>query len=70
MRRKRPRLDDRRNEPGHTNYDWINGMRVGILVGAILGLLIGLATGVFPFIWLLLGGGVGGFLGAKMAHRW
>lgn len=62
--------DQGSNKPGHTNYDWINGMRVGILVGAILGLLVGLAVGWLPFIWLLIGGGAGGYLGAQMAHRW
>ena len=63
-------MDDRRNEPGHTNYDWINGMRVGIVVGAVSGLLLGLAVGWAPFVWLLGGGAVGGFLGVKLAHRW
>jgi uncharacterized membrane protein len=62
--------DSNRNKPGHTNYDWINGMRVGIIVGAVVGLLLGLAIGWFPFIWLIVGGAAGGVLGAKMADRW
>ncbi len=55
---------------GHANYDWINGMRVGAIVGAVLGTLLGLALGGFPFIWLIVGSALGGFLGAKMAPRW
>ncbi len=55
---------------GHTNYDWINGMRIGMIVGAVLGILIGLAVGWFPFIWLVVGSASGGYLGAKMAPRW
>ena len=41
-------MQDPEHRPGHTNYDWINGMRVGIIVGGILGMLIGLAIGWFP----------------------
>ena len=64
-------MDDQdRERQGRTNYDWINGMRVGIVVGAVLGLLLGLAIGGFPFIWLIVGGACGGYLGAKMAPRW
>lgn len=61
---------DNEHGTGRPNYDWINGMRIGIIVGAILGILIGLELGGFPFIWLIVGGGAGGFLGAKMAPRW
>ena len=61
---------DKHKGEGHTNYDWINGMRIGIIVGAIVGILVGLQLGGFPFIWLVIGGGLGGFLGAKMAPRW
>ena len=63
-------MQDPENRPGHTNYDWINGMRVGIIVGGILGMLVGLAIGWFPFLWLLVGGAAGGVLGANLAHRW
>lgn len=61
-------MDEQRQ--GRTNYDWINGMRVGIIVGAIVGLLIGLAIGWFPFVWFVVGAAAGGFLGAKLADRW
>jgi uncharacterized protein YcfJ len=53
-----------------TEYDWINGMRIGIIIGAVIGLLLGLATGGFPAIWLIIVGAAGGFIGAKMAPRW
>lgn len=53
-----------------TEYDWINGMRIGIIIGAVIGLLLGLATGGFPAIWLIIGAATGGFIGAKMAPRW
>ncbi len=53
-----------------TDYDWINGMRIGMIVGAVLGILIGLALGSFPYIWLVVGSASGGYLGAKMAPRW
>ena len=63
-------MDDQHDKQGRTNYDWINGMRVGIIVGGTLGLLLGWAINGFPFIWLLGGGAAGGFLGAKLAPRW
>jgi uncharacterized protein YcfJ len=56
--------------PGHTNYDWVNGMRVGILAGGILGVLVGWVIGNIPFILMLIGAACGGFLGAKLANRW
>ena len=55
---------------GRTNYDWVNGMRVGAVVGAIAGILLGWVVGDFPFILLLMGAIVGGFLGARLANRW
>lgn len=61
---------DPKNRPGHTNYDWINGMRVGIVVGATLGILLGWVFGSINFIWLVAGGAAGGFIGARTAHRW
>ncbi len=51
-------------------FDWISGLRIGGIVGAVIGLLLGLGLGGYPFIWLLIGAGSGGFLGAKMAPRW
>ena len=63
-------MQDPRHRPGHTNYDWINGMRVGIVVGAVLGILIGVLVGWAPFALLLVGGASGGVLGANLAHRW
>ena len=62
--------DQPQKRPGQTNYDWINGMRVGTFVGAIFGILIGWALGQVSFIWLVIGGAAGGYLGAKMAYRW
>lgn len=59
--------DDRQ---GHTNYDWINGMRVGILAGGIGGILLGIVLGGFQFVGLIVGGALGGYLGAKSASRW
>ncbi len=56
--------------PGRTNYDWVNGMRVGILAGGILGVLVGWAIGDMPFVLMLIGAACGGFLGAKLATRW
>ncbi|MDJ0925778.1 MAG: hypothetical protein QNJ77_14575 [Acidimicrobiia bacterium] len=63
-------MDDQHHEQGRTNYDWISGMRVGILVGGLLGLVLGWAFDAFPFIWLIVGGAAGGFLGAQLARRW
>lgn len=63
-------MEDQQRKPGHTNYDWINGMRVGIIVGSVAGLLLGLAVDWAPFVWLLVGGAAGGVLGAQLAHRW
>jgi hypothetical protein len=61
---------DENQKQGRTNYDWVNGMRVGMIVGGVAGLLIGLVTGVVPFAFLLGGAAVGGFVGARMAQRW
>jgi len=55
---------------GRTNYDWVNGMRVGILVGGIAGILIGWVVGSIPLVFVLLGAATGGFLGARLANRW
>ena len=55
---------------GRTNYDWVNGMRVGILVGGIIGILIGWVTGFLPAILMLGGAAGGGYLGAQLAQRW
>ena len=63
-------MQDPQNRPGHTNYDWINGMRVGIVVGAALGILVGVLLDWAPFVLLLVGGAAGGVLGANLAHRW
>ena len=64
-------MDDQYNRTrDRTEYDWINGMRIGIIIGAVIGLLLGLATGGFPAIWLIIGGAAGVFIGAKMAPRW
>lgn len=60
---------DHRTE-GRTDYDWIHGMRIGMIVGAVLGLLVGWSLGGFPVVWLIIGAAAGGFLGAKMAPRW
>lgn len=63
-------MNEQHPRPGKTNYDWINGMRVGILFGAIVGLLVWFLVGGFPILWLIVGAACGGFLGAKMAPRW
>ncbi|MEA2001779.1 MAG: hypothetical protein U9N84_07845 [Actinomycetota bacterium] len=64
-------MDEQKHKAqGRTNYDWVNGMRIGIIVGAAVGLLLGLAIGGLPAIWLIIGGAAGGFVGAKMAPRW
>lgn len=63
-------MDEEDRRQGHTNYDWINGMRVGMIVGAIVGILIGVSLGSFPFIWFIVGTAIGGYIGAKMAPRW
>lgn len=63
-------MQDPQHRPGHTNYDWINGMRVGIVVGGVLGILAGVLIGWAPFVLLLVGGAAGGVLGANLAHRW
>ncbi len=55
---------------GRTNYDWVNGMRVGIIAGGVVGLVIGLVVGWAPFVIMLIGGAAGGVLGAQMAQRW
>jgi uncharacterized protein YcfJ len=59
-----------RDKQGRTDYDWVNGMRVGILAGGIVGVLIGWLTGVIPLLMALLGAAGGGFLGARLADRW
>ena len=61
-------MDEQRQ--GRTNYDWINGMRVGIIVGGILGIIVGVVVDWLPFMWLVLGAAAGGFLGARLANRW
>lgn len=58
------------DKQGRTNYDWVNGMRVGFLVGAIVGFIVGWGLNIFPFLLMVIGAGVGGYLGAKMANRW
>ena len=64
-------MDDQEHQTeGRTEYDWINGMRIGIIIGAVLGLLLGWSLGGFPVVWLIIGAAAGGFLGAKMAPRW
>jgi uncharacterized protein YcfJ len=63
-------MNEQHSHPGKTEYDWINGMRIGIITGALLGLLVGLEVGGFPFVWFIIGAASGGFLGAKMAPRW
>jgi len=62
-------MDDHKPQ-GRTNYDWVNGMRVGILVGGITGIAIGWFTGWVPPILMLIGAAGGGFLGAQLAQRW
>ena len=62
-------MDDDQTQ-GRTNYDWVNGMRVGAIVGGIVGMLAGWAIGDFPFILLLVGAIGGGFLGARLSNRW
>ncbi len=62
-------MDDKRPQ-GRTNYDWVNGMRVGILVGGILGIALGWVIGAIPFVLMLIGAAGGGFLGAQLANRW
>ncbi len=59
-----------KEKQGRTDYDWVNGMRVGILAGGIVGVLIGWLTGVIPLLMTLLGAAGGGFLGARLADRW
>lgn len=39
-----------KEKQGRTNYDWVNGMRVGILAGGIVGMLIGWLIGVNPLL--------------------
>jgi uncharacterized membrane protein YfcA len=61
------RMDD---EPqGRTNYDWVNGLRVGILAGGLLAGLIGWAIGQLPFVWMVIGAAIGGYIGVRMARR-
>ena len=62
-------MDDKQPQ-GRTNYDWVNGMRVGILVGGILGIALGWVIGAIPFVLMLIGAAGGGFLGAQLANRW
>ncbi len=59
-----------KEKQGRTNYDWVNGMRVGILAGGIVGMLIGWLIGVNPLLMALLGAAGAGFLGARLADRW
>jgi uncharacterized protein YcfJ len=61
---------DEQKPQGRTNYDWVNGMRVGILAGGIAGLLLGWLTGFVPIVLLLIGAAAGGFIGARTAQRW
>ena len=61
---------DEQPRQGRTNYDWVNGMRVGVLVGGIIGIALGWATGFMPAVLMLIGAAGGGFLGAKLAQRW
>ncbi len=61
---------DEDHRQGRTNYDWVNGMRVGIIVGGIAGILLGWLVGDIPFVLMLIGAAAGGVLGAKLANRW
>ena len=61
---------DEEKRQGLTNYDWVNGMRVGILAGGIFGIVLGWLIGEIPFVLMLIGAAIGGFLGAKLAQRW
>ncbi len=61
---------DEQKPQGRTNYDWVNGMRVGIIAGGVIGLVVGLLIGWAPFAIMLIGAAVGGVLGAQMAQRW
>lgn len=63
-------MSDDDNRQGRNDYDWINGMRVGMLVGAIGGILIGVSLGGITFMWFVAGTATGGYVGAKMASRW
>ena len=69
MEERRQAMDEEQPQ-GRTNYDWVNGMRVGMIVGGILGILIGWAIGDIPFVLMLIGAAAGGFLGAQLANRW
>ena len=62
-------MDDN-NRQGRTNYDWVNGMRVGIITGGAIGLVVGLLIGNIPAVTLLIGAATGGVAGAKLAQRW
>ena len=61
---------DEEPRQGRTNYDWVNGMRVGAIVGGVVGLVVGWILGSVPFVLLLIGAVAGGFVGARTAQRW
>jgi len=64
-------MDDQYNRTQDpTEYDWSNGMRIGVIIGSAVGLLLGFSLAGLPAIWLIIGGAAGGFLGARMAPRW